>query len=170
MISVEIPNDIAEYKPKLMMGLTGRQVGLVILTAAAILLDFKFLKPYIGETLALAVAVIPAFIATLFGWGEKFTPGNIPFEKYLKSVFFQSVIAPKTRKCKTSMAMVVPCDKYFEPIPDETLPRELLEHVNYVREKTNAGNIATNDVSEQKEPRHGKKAKKKYVKSKLAML
>lgn len=165
MISVEMPNDIAEYKPKFMMGLTGKQVALVVVTAGAIFLDFHFLKPYIGDTFALFVAVIPAFIAACFGWGERFTPGHIPFEKYLKSVFVQSFVAPKIRKQKTTNSMFIPCDKYFEPIADEALSPELLECVNYVREKNN---IVVEETGESS--KRTKKAKPKYVKSKLAML
>lgn len=163
MISVEIPNDIAEYKPKLIMGFTGRQVGCLVITATIIALDFAFLKPYIGETLALLIAVVPAFFAACFGWGESFTPGHIPFEKYLRSVFFETVVAPKMRKCKTLSSMVVPCDKYYQPIPDSELSPELLECVNYVREKTGI-------ITEPIENKAKNANKKKYKISSKAML
>ena len=165
MISVEIPNDIAEYKPKLLLGFTGRQAALILVTAAVIFLDFHFLKPYVGETISLFLAIIPAFIAACFGWGEKFTPGHVPFEKDLGSVLVQSFVAPKVRKLKTNDTMFIPCDKYFQPIPDEAVSVEVLECVNYVREKTGA---ADNEPT-----KAGKKPgnkQQKYVKSKLAML
>ncbi len=164
MISVEIPNDIAEYKPKLILGFTGRQVGCLVVTAAIIAIDFAFLKPYIGETLSLLLAAVPAFFAACFGWGESFTPGHIPFEKYLRSVFFETVVAPKLRKCKTT-SMVVPCEKDYEPIPDSMLSPELLQHVNYVREKNNI--IVVADEGKTKSQY---KKKKKYKPSNLAML
>lgn len=170
MISVEIPNDIAEYKPKLILGLTGRQVTCVILTAVFIFLDLKFLKPYIGETLSLGLAIVPALIAVLFGWKE---PYGMPFEKYLQSVFVQAFVAPKMRKCKTTSSMVVPCDKYFVPISDDALPKEVLECVNYVRERTNnvtSSDEQSNTSSVGKSGKLSKGNKKKYKKSKLAML
>lgn len=164
MISVEIPNDIADYKPKLMLGFTGRQVVCILLTAVVIFLDFKFLKPYIGD-LSVMLAAIPAFFAAMFGWGENFTPGHIPFEKYLKSVFVQTFVAPKTRKCKTNHSFVVPCDKYYIPILDSELSPELLDAVNYVREKN--GIV----VEENIDNKHTLKKKRasKYKKSKLAI-
>lgn len=165
MISVEIPNDIAEYKPKLIMNLTGRQVALVLITAGCIFLDFKFLKPYVGDTLSLFFAALPACAAACFGWGEKFTPGHIPFEKYLKTVFVQTFVAPKVRKQKTSRATYVPCDKYFQPVADEVLPSDVLECVRYVREHTGAA-VAENGGGTQQNA----KPPKKYVKSKQAML
>ncbi len=165
MISVEIPNDIVEYKPKFILGLTGRQVVCVLITAFVIWLDIKFLMPYIGD-FAIALAVIPAVIAAMFGWGS---PYGMTFERYLKSVFVQAFIAPKTRKYKTSgTSFVVPCDKYYVPISDSEISPELLEHVNYVKKSLGMNIEETTENTKNK-----KKAKKvipKYKKSKLAML
>ena len=83
MIEIEIPNNVSEYKPKFLFNLTGRQFTGVLLTAVAILLDFKFLESYVGETIAVIIAIIPAFCAACFGWVE---PYGMPFEKYLKSL------------------------------------------------------------------------------------
>ncbi len=132
MIQVEIPNNVSEYKPKFIAGLTGKQVALAVFAAFAIFLDFKFIKPYTGELIALFIAIIPAFIAAAFGWAE---PYGMPFDKYLKSVLINSLIAPKTRKARSTSSFVVPCDKNYVPIPDSQLSPEVLEHVNYIREK-----------------------------------
>lgn len=166
MISVEIPNDIAEYKPKLIMGLNGRQVVCVVITAVIIFLDMTYLKPYIGDTLSIFIAAIPAFLAAMFGWRQ---PYGMPFEKFLKCVFVEAFVAPKTRTYKTTCSMVVPCDKYFEPVPDELLPQEVLECVQYLYEKTGTSPETDNEGTK-KGRRSAKKVKKKYVKSKLAML
>lgn len=168
MISVEIPNDIADYKPKFLLGLTGRQIVCVLLTAVVIFFDFRFLKPITGDFIALAIAAIPAFFATMFGWGENFTPGRIPFEKYLKSVFFHSLVAPKTRKCRTTTSFVVPCDRYYVPIADSALSPELLEAVNYVREK-NGIVVEDKNADNKKRKASAKKKPNKYKKSKLAI-
>lgn len=168
MISVEVPNDIADYKPKFMFGMTGKQLACVIITGGIILLEIKFLMPVIGD-LAIVFMAIPAFIAACFGWGETFTPGHIPFEKYLKTVFVQTFVAPKTRCCKTVCPMIVPCDKYYEPVPDSELSPELLEAVNFVREKTGIVIDAEETVNDKKRKKQGKNKAKKYKKSALAV-
>ena len=105
MIQVEIPNSVSEYKAKFIAGLTGKQVALICFAGFAIFLDFKFIKPYLGETVALAIAVIPAFLAAAFGWSN---PYGMPFDKFLKSVVLQSVVAPKVRKARNKSLFVVP--------------------------------------------------------------
>lgn len=165
MIRVEIPNEIAEEKPKIIMGLTGRQVVCVGITAFFIFLDFKFLKPYIGDSFCIALALIPASIAALFGWKQVY---GMPFEKYLKAVFIDVIVAPNVRKCRTTSFVVVPCDKHFAPIPDSVLPPEVLECVNYVREQTNCGVVSEEDNVDVK--KMSQKKKNKYKKSTLAML
>ena len=157
MIEVEIPNNIAEYKTKLLFGLTGKQVACVALTATCIFLDFKFLKPYIGETFAIFLAVIPAFLAAMFGWVE---PYGMTFDKYLKSVLLQAFIAPRKRKAKTLSSIVVPCDKNYVGTADEELAGEVFECVQYVRQK-NGIVVDTNTT---------KPKKVKYKKSPQAIL
>lgn len=161
MIEIEIPNNVSEYKPKFILNLTGRQVTSVLLTAVAIFLDFTFLEPYVGETVAIIIAIIPALCGACFGWVE---PYGMTFEKYLKSVLFQAVLAPHIRKAKTNSSIIVPCDKNYTPIPDSALSAEVLECVNYVREKLNDG-------TDKEESSSNKKHRKpKYKKSKQAYL
>ena len=166
MIEVKIPNNITEYKPKFMFGMTGRQVVCVVLTAVCILLDLKFLRPVIGD-LAFVLAVVPACAAAAIGW---ITPYGLPFEKYLKSVLFQALLAPKYRRARNANdSFVVPCDKYYEPIPDEALSPEVLACVNEVREKLGI------ETPQEPVKRFGAGAKKetarpKYKKSKQAFL
>lgn len=166
MVEVSIPNNIHEYKPKFMLGLTGKQMVCIVLTAGFILLDFKFLKPYIGD-LAVVLAAVPAFLAACFGW---VTPYGMPFEKYLGSVLFQAVLAPKCRRARSDAdSFVIPCDKYYEPIPDSAVSSEVLECVVQVRD---ALGIASDEEDSDKHG-HRRKAKAKkprYKKSKLARL
>ena len=166
MIEVKIPNNIAEYKPKFMLGLSGRRFTCLLLTAVAILLDFKFLKPVIGD-FAVVLAAVPAFIATLFGWVE---PYGMPFENYLKSVLFQAVLAPKVRRTRTAVSsFVIPCDKYYVPIPDSAVSAEVMACVTEVREKLG---IVVEEGPVNGPARRKKKApvKPKYRKSKQAYL
>jgi len=130
MIEVRVPNNITEYKPKFLFGMTGKQFLCVAATAVVILLDIKFLKPVIGD-MAIMLAAVPAVIAAAFGWIE---PYGMPFEKYLGSVLFQALLAPKHRTVKYTDASVVPCDKNYVPIPDEALNPEVLQCVQQVRD------------------------------------
>ncbi len=164
MIEVEIPNNISEYKPKLLLGLTGKQVVCVVLTAFCIFVDFKFLKPYIGEMFAMALAIIPAAIAAMFGWVE---PYGMTFDKYLKSVLLQAVLAPKARKAKTLSSVVVPCDKNCNIVSDSELSEEVLNCVVQVRE---ASKVNEGDASETTETKAKRKKKPRYKKSPQAML
>ena len=132
MIQVEIPNSVSEYKAKFIAGLTGKQVALICFAGFIIFLDFKFLKPYLGDTIAIGLAIIPAFFAAAFGWVN---PYGMPFDKFFKSVVLQSILAPKVRKAKNTSFVIVPCDKNYVPIPDSMLSEEVLEHVKYVREQ-----------------------------------
>lgn len=159
MIDVNIPNDIADYKPKLMFGLTGKQVFCILVTFLVILLEFHFLKPFIGD-LTIALAAVPAFFAACFGWGEKFTPGHVPFEKYMRSVLFQSLMAPKNRRMRHNDASVIPCDKFYEPLPDSALDPEFLAYVEQVRATMRSGGDGGTEA----------KRAKKYRKSKQAFL
>ncbi len=163
MIQVEIPNSVSEYKAKFIAGLTGKQVALICFAGFAIFLDFKFIKPYLGETVAMAIAIIPAFLAAAFGWSN---PYGMSFDKFLKSVVLQSIVAPKVRKARNSSAFVVPCDKNYVPIPDSHLSEEVLEHVNYIREKCG---ITVEDEAESKKKRK-KEKKPKYKQSRQALL
>lgn len=169
MIEVSIPNNIKEHKPKFILGFTGRQFVCIVLMAVFVILSFVFLKPYIGD-LVIVIAAVPAFICACFGWGDKFTPGNVPFEKYMKSALFQVLLAPKWRKAMTvETSFVIPCDKYYEPIPDSAVSAEVLECVNYVREHLG---IAADEEPEKRKGLPGKKkfARPKYKKSKQAIL
>ena len=165
MIEVEIPNNISEYKPKLLFGLTGKQVVCVVLTALCIFIDFKFLKPYIGETFAMALAIFPAAIAAMFGWVE---PYGMTFDKYLKSVLIQAVLAPKARKAKTLSSVVVPCDKNCDIVSDSELNEEVLNCVVHVREAIKVNE--TDDDFETTETKTKKKKKPRYKKSPQAIL
>lgn len=163
MIQVEIPNSVSEYKAKFIAGLTGKQVALICFAGFAIFLDFKFIKPYLGETVAMVIAVIPAFLAAAFGWSN---PYGMSFDKYLKSVVLQSVVAPKVRKARNTSSFMVPCDKNYVPIPDSQLSEEVLEHVNYIREK--CGITVKEEVDGKKKRK--KEKKPKYKKSPAAIL
>ena len=160
MIQVEIPNSVSEYKAKFIAGLTGKQVALVCFAGFAIFLDFKFIKPYLGDTVAIGLAIIPAFLAAAFGWVN---PYGMSFDKFLKSVVLQSIVAPKVRKAKNTSSGIVPCDKNYVPIPDSLLPEEILEHVKYIREQCGI-NVEEEVILEKESPKKKKHKKLKKLK------
>lgn len=158
MIETKIPNNIVEYKPKFLFGLTGKQFCCIAVTAVLIFLDYRFLKPYIGD-LFVVLAAVPAAAAAAFGW---ITPYGMPFEKYLSSVLFQALLAPKFRRNRNvADSFVVPCDIYYEPIPDSAVAPMVMEHVNFVRESLG---IEIENGSKNK-----KRKKARYKKSKQAI-
>lgn len=166
MIEARIPtNTVSDYKSKFLFGLTGKQVICVGITAVLIYLDFHFLSPYIGD-LCVVLAAIPAAAAAAFGW---LCPYGMPFEQYLQSVLLQALLAPKHRKAKTCDSFVIPCDKYYEPIPDSAVSPEVLACVQQVREKL--GIVVEEEQGSRPGIRKNKRpARPKYKKSKAAYL
>lgn len=163
MIEVRVPNNISDYKPKFLFGLTGKQFFCVAATAVLILLDFKYLKPYIGD-LAVILAAVPAVIAAAFGWVE---PYGMPFEKYLNSVLFQALLAPRHRTVKYNDISIVPCDKNYVSIPDDVISPEVLECVHQFREQQG---ILTEETASKRKFNGKKPRKVRYKKSRMARL
>lgn len=160
MVEVRIPNNIAEYKPKFMFGLSFREFVCAAIVVACVALDLKFLRPHLGD-LALVLLFIPAAPAVCFGFIK---PYGMTFEKFLHAVLFESVLAPKYRRARTADSTVVPCDKYYVPIPDEAVNPEVLECVVRVRK---ALGVAQEEQAGKKRGKR-KNVKPKYKKSKQA--
>ena len=100
-----IPKDIRKYEPKLIGPFTTRQV--LCFTPAAILsvaifMGFSKILP-IDIRFALVTIVAAPFI--LFGVCK---PYNMPLEKFLKTVFVSTVLAPKYRKYRTPKIDILP--------------------------------------------------------------
>lgn len=97
-IEIRIPKEINRYEAKFIGPFTLRQtISLVVCLPIGVGL-FILTKPYIGTDLAGFLVVPPAAIGWMFGW---YKPYGMKFEKYLRSVFINSFLAPRKRYYKT---------------------------------------------------------------------
>lgn len=97
-IEIKIPKEINKYEAKFIGPFTMRQsIALVVGMPTAIVL-YNVVRKHVSMDLAAFACLIPAAGVYLFGW---FEPYGMKFEKFLKSVFISSFVAPSKRKYKT---------------------------------------------------------------------
>lgn len=141
-IEIKIPKEINKYEAHFVGPFTFRQtlcLGICLPVGVGL---FVLSKPYIGSDLAGFLVVPPAAIGYLFGW---YKPYGMKFEKYLKSAFINSFLAPKKRLYKT--------ENYYS---------QVLAEIKKVDESELAAQIESSGKK--------KKVKKpKYKRSKLAI-
>ncbi len=95
-IDIIIPKDIREYKAKAIGPFTIRQsVTVLVISAIAFFVLWFEREVLMMEHTTLMPALFFSIIPGLFGFGDKLV--GMPFEVYLKRVFFSAVIAPKHR-------------------------------------------------------------------------
>ncbi len=112
MIEVQAIKDIANYKSKVVGPLTLRQTIAAAIACPTGWAIYYYLSPYLGTDLAGFFLIIPGVTAYLFGW---VSPYGMPFEKFLKSIFTNTVLAPSHRKYKTSNRQEEAI-AYFQPL------------------------------------------------------
>lgn len=99
MISVRIPKEIREYKEKITLGLTARQLICSILALAVAVPLYIFGRKYLGdEFVSWAVIIIVCPLAAM-GFIKK---NGMPFEKFVATIFKSSFLYPTKRKYKTN--------------------------------------------------------------------
>lgn len=98
MIEIRMINDIGSYESKIFGPFTLRQFLSIAIAAPIGFVAYQTLSPYLTKDLAGFLLMIPAGIAYLFGW---YKPYGMHFEKFMKSVFINTVLAPSHRKYKT---------------------------------------------------------------------
>ena len=97
-IEIKIPKEINKYEAKAMGPFTLRQ-GICVLICLPVCVGIYLLtKPYVGVDIAGFLVIPPAVVAYLFGW---YKPYGIKFEKYIKTVYISSFLAPSKRVYKT---------------------------------------------------------------------
>lgn len=141
-IEIKIPKEVNRYEAKAIGPFTMRQLVCVLICLPIGVGIFVLLKPYLGTDLAGFCVLPPAAVAWLFGW---YKPYGMKFEKYMKTVFVNSFLAPSKRVYKT--------ENYYSEILKE---------------------IAKEDAElESQKDKKGKKSKSrkktKYKRSKLAI-
>ena len=104
-IEKEIPKDIKQYEPKLMGPFTTRQVFCLIPAMAIGIGLFFGLQNFLTVDVRLFVITFVAVPFFFLGW---YKPYNLPFEKFIKSIFISTVLSPPHRKYKTSRLYLEP--------------------------------------------------------------
>ena len=98
MIEIKIPKEINQYEAKAAGPFTLRQLLCLFICLPIGVAIFIIAKPYVGIDAAGFLVFIPGSVAYLFGW---YKPYGMPFEKYMKTVFVSSFLAPSRRVYKT---------------------------------------------------------------------
>lgn len=97
-IEIKIPKEINRYEAKFIGPFSLRQTICLVTCLPAGVGLYLLAKPYVGTDLAGMFVAPPAVIGYLFGW---YKPYGMRFEKYLRSVFISSFLAPSKRLYKT---------------------------------------------------------------------
>ena len=98
MIEIKIPKEVTKYEAKLVGPFTVRQSMVLLIVVPIISLIYVNLSKELNSTVCLYLCIPIGGIGALFGWVK---PYGLPFEKYLKSVFINSILAPSVRLYKT---------------------------------------------------------------------
>lgn len=139
-IEIKIPKEVRKYEAKAVGPFTLRQLICLIICLPICVGLYALVKPYLGVDLAGFTVIIPAGIGWLFGW---YKPYGMKFEKYMKTMFVNSFLAPSKRVYKT--------ENYYADILKEIAKEEKAE-------------------AEKQASKSGKKVKQqKYKRSKLAI-
>ena len=97
-IEKEIPKDIRQYEPKLIGPFTTRQVLCLIPALGLGVALFVILKNVFSTDIRLFIITFVAIPFFLLGW---YKPYNMPFEKFVRTVFISTILSPLYRKYKT---------------------------------------------------------------------
>jgi len=97
MLVAQIPKDIRKYDAKLVGPFTARQLVCFIGGTAASYGCYKLLGAALGGS-TFTVCSLFAVPFILVGWIK---PYGMAFEKFFKSAFISTVLAPRNRKYKT---------------------------------------------------------------------
>lgn len=116
MLEAPIPKDIRKYDAKLVGPFTTRQLFCFVGGAILSYGTYKFFGPALGST-ALTVCAIVAAPFLVMGW---YKPYGMVFEKFFKTAFISTVLAPHNRKYKTK--------NIFAPIADDPKPMSQAEY------------------------------------------
>lgn len=98
MIEIRTIKDINSYETKLVGPFTGRQALCLAIAVPVGWKLYAMISPFVSTDVATSLLFIPAVIAYLFGW---YKPYGMPLEKFLRSIFVTTVLAPSHRVYKT---------------------------------------------------------------------
>ena len=119
MIEMKIPKEISRYEAKAIGPFTLRQLVCLLIFVPIGGGLYYLTVPYVGTSTA-GFFVLPFGLAAwAFGW---YKPYGLKFEKYLKTVFINSFVAPTKRPYKT--------ENFYGNILKEIERQEALEGAN----------------------------------------
>lgn len=159
MIEIKIPKEVTKYEAKLVGPFTARQCVALLIFVPMIAFCYINLSKVMNSTAALYICVPIGGLGALFGWIK---PYGLPFEKYLKSMFISSFLAPTVRVYKT--------ENYFDILTKEA--KKLTPEEEYIIDARLA-NVPEEEIRDviaaYKKKRKKRLKKKKYKKSKKAV-
>lgn len=98
MIEIKIPKEVTKYEAKLVGPFTARQCITLLIVVPVIALIYINASKVMNSTISAYLCIPVGGIGALFGWVK---PYGLTFEKFLKSVFINSFIAPSERLYRT---------------------------------------------------------------------
>lgn len=98
MIEIKIPQEIRNYKEKLILGMTLRQIICLTLAIAINVPMYMFLRPHIGDEIASWIIMITGIPLFLIGF---FKYNNMNFESFAMMMIRFNFMTPQKRKYKT---------------------------------------------------------------------
>lgn len=158
MIEIKIPKEVTKYEAKLVGPFTARQCVALLIFVPLIAFCYINLSKVVNSTVALYVCVPIGGVGAVFGWIK---PYGLTVEKYLKSMFINSFIAPSVRLYKT--------ENYYDILTKAA--EEMTPEQEYVIDALLAG-VSEKEIQEtlsDHKKKQKKQKKKKYKKSKKAV-
>lgn len=159
MIEIKIPKEVTKYEAKLVGPFTARQCVALLIFVPMIAFCYINLSKVMNSTAALYICAPIGGLGALFGWIK---PYGLPFEKYLKSMFISSFLAPKVRVYKT--------ENYYDILTKEA--KKLSPEEEFVLDARLAG-VSEEEIrkvlASHKKKQKKRQKKKKYKKSKKAV-
>lgn len=97
-MDIYINKDIGSFKTPFIGPFTFRQTICIALAAPVCWMIYHYLSPFISPDAAGCLVAIPAALAWAFGWLK---PYGMSTERYIKSIFITTILAPSVRLYKT---------------------------------------------------------------------
>lgn len=130
-IEREIPKDINKYETKLIGPLTTRQTVCIIPASILSISLYMLLKDVLPTDACIMTCIFVALPFLLCGW---YKPNGLPFEKFVRTVFITTILAPKHRVYKT-INYYETAIKSLDPPVDKKKEKEALKKAALYKSK-----------------------------------
>lgn len=95
MIELPITKDITKYKPKLLLGLTTRQVVCTVITLVLVVPAYLILSKFFIKDVVYITCLVVAVPPILCGYVQRY---ELPYEVFAKLWINSNLLTPKVRK------------------------------------------------------------------------